>query len=143
FKRGQTHTNFKLSFEGGRSATEPMLIGGYGPKSDGRAIIDPLVSGEYVNPFRLARNGQSPIYCHMVMTGLDIIGGFAGVGTNEIGSVNVNGEDSSAIIEDCEFSKGAPQQALRVLFPPKRTVIRRCTFGYCWNDDDHNQAYYT
>src|SRR5690606_5901564 len=76
FRRGQSHQQFTVRFEGGRSQEQPMLVGGYGPKSDGRAIIDPITSNnnpELRHPFYSSRNGQTPIYQHMVLTGLDIV----------------------------------------------------------------------
>lgn len=142
FRRGQSHESFKMPFEGGRSPEEPMLVGAYGPKKDGRATIDPQRGG--ISPFQLGpRNGQAPVYCHLVLTGLDIVGGFSATGMNEIESANPEGEGSSAIIEDCEFTKGDSDKAMRILYPPRQTVIRRTVLGYEWNADDDNQAYYT
>lgn len=141
FRRGQAHQDFKLRFEGGRSLEEPMVVGAYGPVSDGRATIDP--SAESTHPLHLARNGQSPVYCHMVLVGLDIVGGFSATGTNDNDSANPEGDASSAIIEDCEFTKGPAEESRRILFPPRRTVIRRSVLGFSYNPDDHNQAYYT
>lgn len=143
FRRGQTHQQFTVRFEGGRSQEQPMLVGGYGPKSDGRAIIDPITSNnnsELRHPFYSSRNGQTPLYQHIVLTGLDIVDGWQGAGLNDPQAVNPNGQPASAFVEDCSFTKGG---GVRIVHPPRQLVVRRSVIGYSWTADNHTQGYYT
>lgn len=144
FRRGEKHTSFKLPFEGGRSSTAPMLVGGYGPISDGRSIIDPDESDGGVHPLHLGpRNGQSPVFAHLVVVGIDIVDGLSGTGLNEAESVNPDGDPSSLFVEDCSFTKGSSENGMRIVYPPQRTKVRRSAIGFSWNPDSHNQGYYT
>jgi hypothetical protein len=143
FRRGQTHQQFTVSFEGGRSQEQPMLVGGYGPKSDGRAIIDPMTpptNSELRHPFYSSRNGQTPVYMHIVLTGLDIVDGWRSTGLNDLEAVNPNGQPSSGFVEDCSFIKGG---GVRIVHPPRQLVVRRSVIGYSWTGDTHTQGYYT
>ena len=143
FRRGQSHREFTLTFEGGRSQEQPMLVGGYGPKSDGRAIIDPITSStnpELRHPLYSSRNGQTPLYQHIVLTGLDIVDGWRSTGLNDPEAVNPNGEPVSGYVEDCSFTKGG---GVRIVHPPRHLVVRRSVVGYSWTGDDHTQGYYT
>lgn len=146
YRRGRTHDTFDSLLVGGRSEREPMVIAAYGPRKDGRAIIDPA-EGKRVsfhgnqrrvcNPMSGGTQGADKAWWHMVYSGLDIRAPWSGLGSH-VGD-SYSGGPVTAYAEDCRWAHG---DGGRMTYLPRKTTIRRSVVAFCWRQDGHNQGYY-
>ncbi|MGL1903745.1 MAG: hypothetical protein OCC49_16530 [Fibrobacterales bacterium] len=144
FKRGQTHDYFDGQLDGGKSDSEPMVIAAYGPKEDGRAVIDP--DGAIVQTFLGeerssgwpfgAHTGSDPvIWFHQILQGLELHGKLGHLGSHT--KETFSGTHPYWLIEDCKVIQSSMN------YMPRNTIVRRSVSGFRWAPDHHNQGYYT
>lgn len=146
YRRGRTHDTFDSPLIGGRSEREPMVIAAYGPRRNGRAIIDPDV-GKRVsfqgkertvrNPMSGGAKGAKTVWWHVVYSGLDVRASWSGVGSQVADSYS--GGPVTAYAEDCRWAYGGGG---RLVYLPRKTTIRRSVVAFCWREDGHNQGYF-
>jgi len=143
FRRGQTHDTFDGSIDGGRSEQAPMVIAAYGPAVDGRAVID-AATGTQVNfrggqrpivePFSSITSGDSAVWFHKVMVGLQLTSDMAYLGTHNTPSLS--GGVPSLLVEDCKLVNAS------LVYMPIHTTVRRSVSAFRWLATAHNQGYY-
>ena len=147
YRRGQTHDTFDSALVGGRSEQEPLVIAAYGPREDGRAIIDPA-EGKRIsfqgkqrsvqNPMSWGTKGADTAYIHLVLFGLDVRGQSSGLGSNVADSYA--GGPTTLYAEDCRWAYG---DGGRLTYLPRKTELHRCVVAFSWKEKSHNQGYFT
>jgi hypothetical protein len=147
YRRGRIHDTFDSGLAGGRSEREPMVIAGYGPTADGRAIIAPAL-GKLVrfresertvcNPMSTGTQGEKKVWFHLVLSGLDFRVPWSALGAHVAESHS--GGPVTAYAEDCRWAFG---EGGRLIYLPRKTTIRRSVIAFSWNANAHNQGYYT
>ncbi|MFO7956560.1 MAG: hypothetical protein R6X33_05630 [Candidatus Brocadiia bacterium] len=131
-RRGQVHETFEVQLWGGRSISEPMVVAGYGPTADGRAIVD---AGKR-NPFSKHTHGQSKVQFHQVLSGLELHQGISHLGMHE--GCTSPGEPGvpTWLIEDCKLIRA------QMNYLPIRSTVRRSVSAFNWKVKGHNQGYW-
>ncbi len=144
FRRGQVHSKFDGMLAGGRSESEPMIVGAYGPLADGRAIFDPEGTFSYGGEIRSSRNplsgsnkGAAITRLHLVILSLDLNNVLDMYGTHLADSPS--GGPVTLYIEDCRWDEAS----YGISYPPKKTTINRSIFRFIYAVDDYGQAYFT
>ena len=146
YRRGRTHDTFDSSLVGGRSEREPMVVAAYGPREDGRAIIDPAIAKRVRfqgkertvrNPMSGGTKGADTAWWHMVYSGLDVRAPWTGLGSHVADSYS--GGPVTAYAEDCRWAYG---DGGRMTYLPRKTKIHRSVVAFCWREPSHNQGYY-
>lgn len=133
FRRGQSHTSFNgARLEGGRSESQPLVVAGYGPLSDGRAVIaDPGL-------FTSSTSGETDIRYHVMLNGLAFAGGYSLPGAQ--GVTSLAGGPVTVHIEDCAWL--LPNTRGKLAYLPMKATVRRSVVGFSYNADDHNQGFF-
>jgi hypothetical protein len=143
FRRGQTHDTFDGSVDGGRSEQQPMVVAAYGPLADGRATINAATESQVdfrgelrtiSEPFCSNTHGDSAVWFHMVMWGLQLHHTISYLGTHDTPSLSRG--VPSLLIEDCRLINAS------MYYMPIRTAVHRCISAFRWSPDSHNHAYY-
>ena len=138
-RRGRVHDTFNGGFWGGRSQAEPMVVAGYGPTADGRAVVQREGGG---TPFWGGAGAKKEVQFHQVLSGIEVhgMGGMAKVG--HLGTHA--GRTSPAApgvptwhIEDCRFTRAV------MVYLPIGSTVRRSVSAFNWNAKSHNQGYFT
>jgi hypothetical protein len=144
FRRGVEHTLFDGELLGGRSGTAPMVVAGYGPRNDGRAVFNPeITTVEYegspretiANPINAHTGGNDTLYLHMVFAGLELPIGVGFVGAPS--AFSPSGGPVTLHMEDCKVISASMN------YLPQESYIYRSISAWNWNPDSHNQGYYT
>ncbi|MBN2475279.1 MAG: hypothetical protein JXB62_11760 [Pirellulales bacterium] len=146
YRRGRTHDTFDSPLVGGRSAREPMVIVAYGPREDGRAVMDPA-EGKRVsfqgkqrsvcNPMSAGTRGAETVWIHLVLSGLDVRAPWSALGAHEANSYS--GGPVTAYAEDCRWAYG---EGGRLAYLPRGTTIRRSVVAFSSRANAHNQGYF-
>ena len=145
FRRGETHRTFDADLFGGMNAAHPMVIAGYGPVGDGRAVFDPAVSDiEFQgdvrasddNPFASTLQGGNQGMVHMLFFGIEFRKGPGIEGLSEVDDTAA-GEPTSMHFEDCRFLNATIQGVA------KQLTVYRTVSAFSYNAGAHNQGYFT
>lgn len=136
FRRGEIHTEFDSLLVGGRSEKEPMVVAGYGPVDEGRAIIDPSKK----NPFSGHNFSDTASWFHHALFSLEIRDMYGFYGAHEADTLAPGGGPVTAYLEDCLF---AEQHGGYIVYPPTKTTFFRTIIKHSFFETSHNQGYYT
>ncbi len=135
FRRGQVHSGIEQKLVGGRSEAEPMVITGYGPLADGRAILEGGLGG--------STGGGTSYWLHQVLASLEIRGQYGWFDSESAPSANDSGGPVTAYLEDCYFPS---RTGGGIAYPPTQTDFRRTIVTGHWrpaSDGAHVQGYFT
>lgn len=137
FRRGQMHTEFSRYLVGGRSEAEPMVVSAYGKLADGRAVFAP----EKGSPLYGHNWGRKKSWLHQAIFSLEFRTPYGFVGVNTADTHAKSGGPVTAYLEDCKWPSA--KGGVRIVYPPKKTMVKKSVVTGVWNPDNHNQGYFT
>jgi len=132
-RRGRVHRTFDISLSGGRSIDQPMVVAAYGPKDEGRAIVNP--TGR--SPFSAHNRGDAVTQFHQVLAGLELHCGLSHLGMHRETCTSPGKPGVPTwLIEDCKIING------QMNYLPRGTTMRRSISAFRWSEQGHNQGYF-
>jgi hypothetical protein len=127
------------------------VVAGYGPLTDGRAIIAPIQdqtvtykgnSRKTTAPFQMS-TGDAAVWMNMAISGLELRTWWESAGFQDADSLA--GGPATLFVEDCAWIDHAAKLGATLLYLPKKTTIHRSIIAFAaWSDDgSHTLGYYT